>query len=324
MTNAAVLTSTNVTPTRGFAQSQRNPSEQGTGAEAAFAALLGQVEQIASTGDQVLTTEAASPLQVLRTNTLQNPGFQTAPEGSLLARLEAAPATATGKPTPTLQLNQVQPRLDGAARREVVDVRPLVQPAAQSPAAASALLPEAIQGVQNIAEDPQLQEQLKGNSAPKLETQVASSPRVDATLAQQSSTETSNPVVRQVASNLQHIVRGDFERVRFDLFPEELGRVQVQLQKSGSNTRLLIVTENPQAFEALQRGAQGLQASLQQSGFDADDLQFQHQGERGEHREATDERRERRDDHRSETDPQERREVIVRPALTSADQALFL
>ena len=354
MSDAALLTPTKpaVTPNRGLAQGQRQPTEQG--AEAAqgqgFSALLGEVEELALNGEQVVLP-GLQAIDALRASLLENPqvqqiqqALQAAQQQQLPAAvqtdlIEAAPAIASGKAPRLVTSEQqlptgaqravapLQHNIEGQVRREVVELRPqatAVNAAARPVNPFENPLQNAAQNPALLAEELQLTEQLRGTAAPKLETQIAATPRLEAALAQQAGHETSNPIVRQVATNLQFVARGDMERIRFDLHPAELGRVQVQLQKSGAVTRLTIVTETAQAFEALARGATGLQASLQQSGFDPDDLQFEHREGGSDQREAAEERRERREDARRESDPTERREVLVRPAVSAADQALFL
>ncbi|MEM6912871.1 MAG: flagellar hook-length control protein FliK [Pseudomonadota bacterium] len=158
--------------------------------------------------------------------------------------------------------------------------------------------------------------------APKIESTVSATPRLESALQQHASQETSNPVVRQLAQNIQTLVRGDLERMRFDLYPEELGRVSIQMQKTSGATKIVIVTETPQAFEALQRGASGLQLSLSQAGFDPDEMTFEQQSQRGE-RETAEDRRER-DDRRPFDEPDDdKRVAVIRPAQAE-DRGLFL
>ena len=356
MSDAALLTPTKpaVTPNRGLAQGQRQPTEQGaeTAQGQGFSELLVEVEELALNGEQVVLP-GLQAIDALRVALLENPQVQQAlqavqqqqlPTGVQADLIEAMPAIANGK-SPRLVTSEqqlptgvqgvqgvqgaqravapLQHNIEGQVRREVVELRPLAT-AANTAARPVNPLETALQNPALMAEELQLTEQLRGTVAPKLETQIAATPRLEATLAQQAGHETSNPIVRQVATNLQFVARGEMERIRFDLHPAELGRVQVQLQKSGAVTRLTIVTETAQAFEALARGATGLQASLQQSGFDPDDLQFEHREGGSDQREAAEERRERREDARRESDPTERREVLVRPAVSAADQALFL
>ncbi|MEO1656218.1 MAG: flagellar hook-length control protein FliK [Pseudomonadota bacterium] len=178
------------------------------------------------------------------------------------------------------------------------------------------------QAAQNATARTDIKVQLPEPQTPKIESTVAATPRLEAALQQQGTQETSNPVVRQLAQNVQTMVRGDMERMRFDLYPEELGRVSIQMQKTSGATKIMIVTETPQAFEALQRGASGLQQSLSQAGFDADEMTFEQHSQRGE-REAAEERRDR-DERRPFDEPDdEKRVAVIRPA-EEADQGLFL
>ncbi|GGY50936.1 flagellar hook-length control protein FliK [Parvularcula lutaonensis] len=326
--NAAVI------PAKGLGQGLRQNAGQqqgGEGAEAAFSQLLVAVEELAAQGTQVIAENAAAarlqgqgqPLKIL---TEAGPALGRDLTGvAQSAVATVARALPTDKPigqikqgSPLDQLIQQQTQ-QGAERREVLPLRPLVQPG-QAPVQNPAMM---------LAEEAEAA-LINRQTAPavKLEGQVASMPQVEAALAQQSSGETSNPVVRQVATNLQYVARGEMERVRFDLFPEELGRVQVQMQKTNGATRLVIITETAQAFEALARGAHGLQQSLQQAGFDADDMRFEHRDGEGGQREQqqADERRERHESRRGfdEALDDERREVIIRPAISSEDRRVFL
>ncbi|MEE4211076.1 MAG: flagellar hook-length control protein FliK [Parvularcula sp.] len=202
----------------------------------------------------------------------------------------------------------------GEARQDVrgPELRPLPAHASAQAHDQRALLEAKLEALAQMRDDRGAGE--AGKSAPELgKTQGAeTAAKLDVTAQAQAASETSNPVVRQVAQNLQYVVRQGLERLRIDLFPEELGRVQVQLQKSGTVTRLTIVAESPQAFEALQRGAGGLQFALQQSGFDADEMVFE------QHRDDQPERDgEKREDGRSRRDEQhadDRREVFFRLA----------
>jgi flagellar hook-length control protein FliK len=204
-------------------------------------------------------------------------------------------------------------------RREAVSAQPYaVRSAEQQPAPPPAALPteEELQGEVRTKPVPASSESADPSAAGRTgapETQGRPDP--------------SSAVVRQVATNLQFITRGDVERLRFSLHPEELGRVEIQLQKSGSVTRVTIVTETAQAFDALARNAGGLQQNLSQAGFETDDLRFSHreeeqpnEGRRG----AYEERRDRHPQHRSDRDQDERREVLVRPAVSAADRQIFL
>jgi hypothetical protein len=139
---------------------------------------------------------------------------------------------------------------------------------------------------------------------------AAPASRLDVTAQAQAAAETSNPVVRQVAQNLHYMARGGMERLRIDLFPEELGRVQVQMHKSGTMTRVTIVAESQQAFEALQRGAGGLQHALQQAGFDADEMRFEHREQQDGNRQSSD--RDERQRNRDDDERAERRESFAR------------
>lgn len=327
-----------VTPAKGLGQGLRQGAGQqqgGQGQEAAFSALLVAVEELAAQGTQVIAKNAAAAAGQPQ-GQIQPQGLQLGIEGGLALGRDltglpqqgtagASQALPTAKPADKapakspLQLLVESQTQQGAERRETLLQRPLVQPAqtnlAQNPAAV--LAEEAEAALINRQAAP----------AVRLEGQIASMPQVEAALAQQSSGETSNPVVRQVATNLQFVARGEMERIRFDLFPEELGRVQVQMQKTAGTTRLVIITETAQAFEALARGAHGLQQSLQQAGFDADDMRFEHREGQGDHRQQqADQKNDRRDDHRAwdETLEDERREVIVRPAISFEDRRVFL
>ena len=218
--------------------------------------------------------------------------------------------------------------LSRAADASAVQTRPSTLPQEQA-ALAPYLRGDAVQAVEVLQTAAagngargELAAKLPDGQPPKIESTIAPTPRLDAALQQHGSQETSNPVVRQLAQNIQVLVRGDMERMRFDLYPEELGRVSIQMQKTAGATKIMIVTETPQAFEALQRGASGLQQSLSQAGFDADEMTFEQHSQRGE-RETAEERRER-DDRRpfDETD-EDRRVAVIRPAEPE-DRGLFL
>lgn len=324
-------------PQKDAAQGQQN----GEGAEGGFTALLVAVEEIAALGGQIAVQAPAVPLQAGRqgqsalgqlegafqaVRSELNPlsGQVTAPTGEAIVPLGRA---ANAPQTPRQPQSPLFPATDanGQARGEG-QVNQAVQPLDPNHPGAQARGPmnPADQAAARLAEEFRQVQQTQGQG-PKLESQIASSPRLEAVLGQQTSGETSNPVVRQVATNLQYVARGEMERVRFDLFPEELGRVQIQLHKSGAVTRLTIVTETAQAFEALQRGAGGLQQSLQQSGFDADDLVFDHREGRGEGRQSEMQERREREERRpyEEQMQEERREVLVRPAGPN-DRIVFL
>ncbi|NNU17390.1 hypothetical protein HK107_13745 [Parvularcula sp. ZS-1/3] len=324
MASAAIIVPNNnaVTPMKGLGQGQRQPGQGGEEAAAGFTALLVQVEEIAALAGQAITGEVLPQQPVLQNAPQGNAlGFETRGLGRdlTLPQGQAQPVQASQVPGQQLRPGELRPigqLPDGAVRREAVLQQPLAQNGPVTP-----LDPAMI-----AVEEAKLADQRLA-PPPKLETQIAAAPRVDAVIQQQATPETSNPVVRQVAANLQYMARGDMERVRFDLFPEELGRVQIQLQKSGAVTRVTIVTETAQAFEALARGSTALQQNLAQSGFDPDELNFMSRDGREEQREAfADERRERREDARREGDGEEapRREIHVRAASTPQDRLLFL
>ncbi|MEO1043194.1 MAG: flagellar hook-length control protein FliK, partial [Pseudomonadota bacterium] len=94
------------------------------------------------------------------------------------------------------------------------------------------------------------------------------------------------------------------------------------MQKTAAATKIVIVTETPQAFEALQRGASGLQQSLSQAGFDPDEMTFEQQSERGE-RETAEDRREREGRGRLDDSDDDKRVAVIRPAQAE-DRGLFL
>ena len=148
---------------------------------------------------------------------------------------------------------------------------------AEAPSGGAPLSPAqlaALAGYEEVSTASQQQQNTPEPAATKLEPQIASTPRPEAVLAQTAAGETANAVVRQVATNLQYVARGEVERLRFDLYPEELGRVQVQLQKAGAVSRLFVVTETSRAVELLRSGLQSLQQSLADAGFDADEVIF--------------------------------------------------
>lgn len=296
----------------------------GEGAEAAFASLLVAVEQIAAQGDRVIApTRAAGAVaegqgtaaQILARLQGEGPSslvrdLQRLAQGEGAGRQEAGPAA----PVRPLQQAGMAPDLPRAPSRSDFQIQlPLMQPGGQNPADPALVTVE--------------EARLPQQAQPKLQSgegQIASVPRLEAALQQHASQETSNPVVRQVATNLQVVARGEMERIRFDLYPEDLGRVHVQLQKNGGVTRLTIVTETPQAFEALARGATALQLNLGQAGFETDDLVFEQREEREGQERPADERQERPDRRLDGRDQQEeRREVMIRPAGRE-DRGLFL
>ncbi|MEM9809748.1 MAG: flagellar hook-length control protein FliK [Pseudomonadota bacterium] len=343
MTEAAkLLGGTQVAPARGAGPNQRQAG--GHASEAAgFAALLMAVEQIAA-------LRAQGALQVgEQGQLLPQPGTQTAsPElQALLAQLDPETlqtvqtqiANRAGGANPFA--NTLQPGTPKTGDRP--------QPLPQNPQPASNVPTSAVVGAQRSADQlahqpAHLQPQQPGaapnganagvplaevitatteQNQPKIESSIAGAPRLDAAIAQQATPETSNPVVRQVATNLQTLVRGDLERIRFDLHPEDLGRVSVQMQKVGGVAKVIIVAETAQAFEALQRGASGLQQSLSQSGFDPDEMIFEQRGEDRREREAAEERRERQGDSAQDEQNDERNLAVIRP-MGEDDRGLFL
>ncbi len=340
MTEAALLLGgTKVVPTRGPGKDQ----PQLTGEEAtAFGNLLAAVEQLAE-----LQAEGIIELDANGRPVPVNP--EQAPElNALIANLEAARPEILdaevgaqtfvpralgqrGRGTDFRPLELSRPQFNQAQ-----SARPITEQTLQAiqspyqqglPNQAGGQAADSMEILQQIAQNGpargELSSQLPEGQAPKIESTVAPTPRLEAALQQHGSQETSNPVVRQLAQNVQTMVRGDMERMRFDLYPEELGRVSIQMQKNAGTTKIMIVTETPQAFEALQRGASGLQQSLSQAGFDPDEMTFEHHGDRRE-QETAEERRERNDHHRpfDETDD-EKRVAVIRPA-EAADQGLFL
>jgi hypothetical protein len=361
MVDTAILTGARaqtVTPAR---SAQRDGSGEGAQGEGGFASLLNVVEQIAALGGlvlpqgqapvpprQAMAAEAnAAPVQKgglgaeltalihQRVGQVVSAGNGAAAEGEgtkLPVPPRAAPLSPSGLrpekgdarlpgqlPEPKLGDGQpVPPRAQD--RSDFLMSRFATRNAFQSGTETAALQ----RGVQAADLLPQKSSAGDGQPPVRLETQVAASPRLDAAIQQHASPETSNPVVRQVATNLQFVARGQMERLRVDLHPEELGRVQIELQKSGTVTRLTIVTETAQAFEALQRGASGLQQSLSQAGFDTEDMRFEHKDGRGEdHQDTADERRERSERDRNRREDEARREVLIRPA-GPADRRVFL
>lgn len=324
MADAAMLTSSKpaLTPGKGAGQGQKQPAGGEQPAGGGFTALLNEVEDIAASGGPVAFQVVPLPQPVSRkaisagdisfTESLM-PKTQPGEKASLLDALK-------GRSLPIRPIDgQTSPSLQQTARAELR--QDMLQPhlsvrGPQVPQQELALAPVSI-------DDTDMAARIE-TAVPKFTSQVAATPRLEAAIQQQATPETSNPVVRQVASNLQYLARGEMERIRFDLYPEELGRVQIQLQKSGAVTRVTIVTETAQAFEALARGAGGLQQSLQQSGFDADDLTFEHREHRdGDQQAEAEERRERRGRGQPAAG-EERGEVLVRPATTPQDRLLFL
>ncbi|MEM1381387.1 MAG: flagellar hook-length control protein FliK [Pseudomonadota bacterium] len=297
-----------------------------------FAQLLSAIETVASTADQVVsgtevTAQAAFVTNTppvapglratgLATNGLLNEGRRLTPFSEIrpLVQTEPQPQKRVGDvrvPSDLAQNNAPQ----GAERAFLTSQQ---QPL--SPAQAAALAN--IEGVETNSRA--LQQDI---ASLKPDSQIASTPRIEAALAQQAAPETSNPVVRQVATNLSFVARGEMERLRFDLHPEELGRVQIQLQRTGTVTRVTVVTETAQAFEALKQGAQSLQQSLADAGFDTDDLRFQSGEDRGDGRQRqADERQDRDERARRSADlneTEERTQVVIRPA-DQRDRVVFL
>jgi len=308
---ALILSSPAAAPSaRAVKPVQDNGSLEGEGASSGFSDLLEAIEQVAAEGQEVDVAEAGIALPA----TAQN---------SLLSTVVSKHRALGGQGQPAQQrvtpFSEIRPLLTPTDRMERTPVNPALKDGLNVQAyltrAQGNLTPAQIAALTAV-EDAQLppQQQQGGESAlPKLETQIAATPKIEATLAQGTSGETSNPVVRQVAANLQYVARGEMERMRIDLHPEELGRVQVQLQKSGTLTRVVVVTETAQAFEALKAGVGGLQQSLSQAGFEADEVRFESREDRENGRQAeADERQDRREGREARDDAEERRELIVR------------
>ncbi|MCQ8185484.1 flagellar hook-length control protein FliK [Parvularcula maris] len=293
-----------------------------------FAELLGEVEELAGLAapllqNQPVTTPLSSEGQA-SAKLIAQPGNLAAAAPELQ---QAAASVLAGEVQPkpqTLTEGRIEPAKGPVrhdVRREALAPQPLVQRTAEQQTAANAPVMPA---------EEELLGEVRTKTAPVLPEggDTGSSARADAAQLQ-GRPDPSAAVVRQVATNLQFITRGDVERMRFSLHPEELGRVQIQLQKSGTVTRVTIVTETAQAFDALARGAGGLQQSLSQAGFETDDLRFSHREgddqESGSRREAYEERREQHGERRSAREhAEERREVFIRPALSADDRQLFL
>jgi hypothetical protein len=320
-----------------------NPSQnkgQGEGlpqGEKGFAELLGEVEEIAGLAPELIDVQPLVPagqgggvVVLPRGEVLDADAILAAAGDQLASQPEIGLAGASSKqlglrPTEAAAPSRAAPSLrpagaeGGDLRREVIEQAPLVRPAAPDAAV--------MRGAPSAPTAEELRGELQVKSPPKVQIPEAAELRAETVQHQAARPDTSNAVVRQVATNLQFIARGDVEKMRFDLHPEELGRVQIQLQKTGTVTRVTIVTETAQAFEALARGAHGLQQNLSQAGFETDDLRFSHREEQDhrEQRQTFEERRDRDHHSRRETsDQDERREVLIRPALTAADRQLFL
>lgn len=83
--------------------------------------------------------------------------------------------------------------------------------------------------------------------------------------------------VDQVAIQIRHAATTGLDKIRIELWPEHLGRVDVQLEidKSGS-IKALILTDRPETLDLLQRDARTLDRALQDAGLrtDSNSLQF--------------------------------------------------
>lgn len=314
-----------IMPSKPPVQNQRGmkpvPTENADGgednAQSGFSDLLNAIEEVVSASDQVVAVpqEAPAPL----------------PGGFMPFAGGAAPERGDGQAYRLTPFKEIRSLINA-------ELKPL--PARRDPVAPGArgsadlpfltgqqpLTPSQIAALGGIEEAQVLPRTVSPQdiAAFRAEIQPVLSTRTDASLAQQATHETSNPVVRQVAANLQYVARGEMERLRFDLHPEELGRVQIQLQKTGTITRVTVVTETAQAFELLKSGAHALQQNLAQAGFDADDLHFESREDRGEGRQAeADERREQNERRAAREELEERREFVVR-AADRRDRTIFL
>ncbi|NRA29280.1 MAG: flagellar hook-length control protein FliK [Parvularculaceae bacterium] len=301
-------------PARAIKPVQDNGSTEGDAARSGFSDLLEAIEQVAAEGQQVEFVELdVPPLTTPVPQVLSQ--AQTGSEQLLSTVVQKLGALAANGENPRQRVSpfsEIRPILTPGASTEQHSQGAELQ--AYMTRAQGQLTPSQLATLTAVEEvQAQAQQQNPADlAAAKLETQVAATPRLEASLTQAASGETSNPVVRQVATNLQYVARGEMERMRIDLHPEELGRVQVQLQKSGAVTRVLVVTETAQAFEALKAGAGGLQQSLSQAGFDADEVRFETREDReqGRHAEA-DERQERRQGRDAGEEREERRELVI-------------
>ncbi|MEM9840166.1 MAG: flagellar hook-length control protein FliK [Pseudomonadota bacterium] len=311
---------------RGIKPFQKQEGDAGSDqSKSGFTDLLSAIEDVAQSSDQVVAVPvevpaAQLPQTALTASALGGDAQQKAPEAYRLTPFKEIRLLidAETKPLPE--------------RRVTVDLASQVQ---GKPASAdlpfltsqqSPLTPSQIAALGGLEEAQVLPRTMTPQdiAAVKAEIQPVLTGRADSASLPQAPVETSNPVVRQVATNLQYIARGDVERLRFDLHPEELGRVQIQLSKSGTLTRVTVVTETAQAFEMLKAGAHSLQQDLARAGFDADDVRFESREDRGEGRQAeADERREREDRRAEREEAEERREILIRAANRS-DRTIFL
>lgn len=86
-----------------------------------------------------------------------------------------------------------------------------------------------------------------------------------------------SPAVNQIAVQVRHAAATGLDKIRIQLWPEHLGRVDVRLEiDDGGTLKALILSDSPETMDLLQRDARSLDRALQDAGLktDPNSLQF--------------------------------------------------
>ncbi len=93
---------------------------------------------------------------------------------------------------------------------------------------------------------------------------------------------TAASIFQQTITNLETLLKGDQKFLRIQLYPENLGGLEIKLSSQGGALQISILADNAIAQQALERHAQELQQVLQQSGVNLTGLTInQRQAQQG-------------------------------------------
>lgn len=84
------------------------------------------------------------------------------------------------------------------------------------------------------------------------------------------------PVADQVAFQISKSLKGGMDRIKIQLSPEDLGRVEIKLDMKDGHVKAVVAADKPETLQWLQRDAKSLERALNDAGFklDSNNLSF--------------------------------------------------
>ena len=252
------------------------------GADPASARFEDQVRQRRETSDRPERTEAAaqsSPAASARPGSRQrSQGASDVDLGSTPG--EELPTESLGGPLAAIQSDPEVPRSPGEGPAAPAGLPSPVESAGQAPGdpLGGALSPElvggAVDGQENFRGQPSAPIE-PGAGAGRLEPQTI---RALESAAAPKPTELPNPTparAEAVLAQVRTVLRPGLRRADIELFPRELGRVQVRLEVSRGEVSAVLRVESAEALAALQQGSADLRGAFERAQLTLSDLRFE-------------------------------------------------